>query len=189
MAETTGRRHYGGVAKTFHWLSFLLIAGLFGVGWYMTDLPLSPATFEIYALHKSFGLTVMALTALRVLWRIYNPPPPLPAGLPRIEVIGAKAAHHLTYFLLFAIPLAGLLQSGAADFPVQFFGAFNVPTFLSKNPEWAEIFEETHELLGQVLLVVLVVHVAAALRHHFLLRDDVLVSMLPGKAKTTEGTE
>ena len=177
-SENVGLR-YGGVAQGLHWLVAVLVLSQFGLGWYMSDLPLSQLKFDLYQLHKSLGLTIFALVVVRLAWRLRHPPPPLPASLPVWERAAARTNHALFYALLLVQPLIGLLQSNAANFPVVVWGVLPVPALIGSDEALGEALVEVHETVAAVLLVLIVLHVAAALRHHFLLKDDILRRMLP----------
>jgi cytochrome b561 len=182
-AESRGSKaaaaRYGGVAQALHWLVAALVLSQFGLGWTMSDLPLSQLKFDLYQLHKSLGLTIFALVVVRLAWRLGHPPPPLPTGLPAWERTAARTTHALFYVLLLVQPLIGLLQSNAANFPVVVWGILPVPALIGSDEGFAETLVEVHETVASVLLVLIALHVAAALRHHFLLKDDVLRRMLP----------
>jgi cytochrome b561 len=174
---------YGAVAMSLHWLIAAAIVGLLIVGKYMHGLPNSdPSKFAIYQLHKSFGITVLALTLVRIGWRLSHAVPPLPAGMATWQRWAARSSHFLFYALTLAIPLSGwaVASSSSSGVPTIWFGLFEVPHLpVGTDEEMHESFEETHELLGNLMILLLVIHVAAALKHHFWDRDTVLRRMLP----------
>lgn len=174
-------RRYGSVAQGFHWLIAVLVFVMFGLGWYMTDLPLGQRRFDLYQLHKSLGLTIFTLAVLRLGWRLFNPAPPLPAHMARWERIAARGSHALLYTLLFVQPAIGYLQSNAADFPLVVWDVVPIPAVLAPNEPLAETLAIVHGWVAIVIFVLVLVHVAAALRHHFWLKDSVLRRMLPGR--------
>lgn len=174
-------RRYGAVAQGFHWLIAALVMVMFGLGWYMSDLPLGQRKFDLYQLHKSLGLTIFTLAALRLGWRLLNPAPPLPARLAPWERIAARTSHALLYTLLFVQPTIGYLQSNAANFPIVVWNVVPVPAVLPPDETLAETLAVVHGWVAIVIFLVVLVHVAAALRHHFWLKDDVLRRMLPGR--------
>lgn len=171
---------YGGAAQTGHWLTVLLLIGSFSLGFYMTDLALSPIKLKLYSYHKWIGVTVFLLAALRFGWRVAVPPPALPAGMAPWEKRAAEATHRLLYLLLFAAPLSGWLMSSAKGFQTVYFGLLPLPDLLHKNPPLGEALTEVHVTLVWMLLGLVALHVAAALKHHFVNRDDVLSRMTPG---------
>ena len=178
MRLTNSETGYGLVHWAIHWATVGLVFWLFYLGWTMVDLPLSPQKFQDYALHKSLGLTVLALAALRLLWRRLNTVPPLPDGMARHETILAKATHHGIYVLLLLIPLTGWLYSGATASPANYFGFFTVPDLVPANETLAAALKTVHLVAGYLLALAILLHVAGALKHHFVNRDAVLKRML-----------
>lgn len=172
-------QRYSTVAILLHWLIALVILANFAFGTYMVDLPLSPTKLRYYSYHKWAGVTVFVLVAVRILWRLTHEPPPLPRGMSGLERALAGAAHGLLYCLTLAVPLSGWLFSSAKGFQTVWFGVLPIPDLLAKDPLLADILVEWHENLNFVMLAVIVLHVLAALKHHFRDRDDVLARMLP----------
>ena len=179
MRLRNGEGRYGALAQLFHWSTVALVIALLAIAAYMTDLPLGPEKIQVYNLHKSLGVIVLALTLLRLVWRWISPPPPLPAGMADWEHRAAQASHLLLYLMLFAQPLTGIVHSWSANFPVVIFGTLTLPNLTGPNPGLKEILEETHHLMGWALCGLFLIHAGAALRHHFQLKDDVLRRMLP----------
>ena len=179
----SGRRarldHYTGVAVVLHWLLALLILGSFVVGTYMVELDLSPWKLKVYSWHKWSGVTIFLLVALRLAWRVTHRPPGLPATMPEWQRHAAAISHALLYLLMFAVPVSGWLMSSAAGFPVVYFGVFQLPDLVAKNKELFELMKSVHYVLNKALLVLVLLHVVAALKHHFVDRDDVLRRMVP----------
>jgi cytochrome b561 len=174
----TGAR-YGSVARTAHWLTFLLLIGSFSLGFYMAELALSPTRLKLFSYHKWIGVTIFLLAALRLTWRLLVPPPPLPQ-MPAWERRAAEISHRMLYLFLFAVPLSGWLMSSAKGFQTVYFGVLPIPDLLTKNPPLGEALEAVHEMLTKLFLGLIALHAAAALKHHFLDRDDVLARMTPG---------
>ena len=181
---------YGTVAMTLHWLIAVGIIFMLGFGLYISLLPHGdPSLFPLVQLHKSIGLTILTLSVLRVVWRLINPVPPLPDTLnPALKVV-AHATHFLLYFLILAIPLSGWAMVSAArlPFPTMYFGLFqwpHIPFILSLPlPEKTlarHTFSTSHTVLAIMAAALLVLHVGAALMHHFVYKDDTLRRMLPG---------
>ena len=169
---TTSAR-YTRTAIILHWLLGLMIVGSFGVGFYMADLPFSPSRLKLYNWHKWAGVTILALSAARLLWRLTHRPPadlPMPAWQQR----AAHAAHLLLYALFFAVPLAGWAYSSAAGFPVVWFGVLPLPDFVPVDRALADTLKLAHKLLAFALAGTVLLHVAAALKHHFIDRDGTL---------------
>ena len=172
---------YGGIAQLFHWLTAVLIIVLYALGWYMADLELAdPSKFALYQIHKSIGITVFVLAVFRLLWRITHPAPALPETMKGWERFAAEAAHWALYGLILAQPLIGVLQSNAANFPIVFWGGHELPPLLAPNEALDKLLVDAHHLVANVLAGLVLLHVGAALRHHVMLKDDVLRRMLPG---------
>jgi cytochrome b561 len=169
---------YGAATKTLHWVTAALIVTLLALGLYMTDAP-AIQRLRLVPLHKSLGVTVLALVALRILWHLYSARPSLVAGMKRLDAIAARAMHYFFYFAMVAMPLSGWFMSSAAGRPVSVFGLITLPDFVEKNQDLAKTFGTIHEVLGYTLIVGVILHVAAALKHHFIDRDATLRRMLP----------
>jgi cytochrome b561 len=175
----TSTTRYGALAQAFHWVIAALIVVQFTLAWTADDLPLGVRKLALLARHKSFGMTILMLAVLRLLWRLAHTPPPLPAGMSRLERIGARGTHAAFYILLFAMPLTGWMMSSAKNYSVSWFGLFTWPNLVGKNEAAFEFLRSTHDILSYVLFAVAVLHILAALKHHFWNKDDVLVRMLP----------
>ena len=183
MHAKNSTSQYGAVAQAFHWIIVGLIVTQFILANKEGGLPLGPAKIATLATHKSVGMTIFGLAILRLIWRWMNPVPPMPAGTPGWQRIGAHASHWTLYGLLFIIPLVGWLMSSARNFSVSWFGLFTFPNLIAPDRARYEFLHEAHELLASVLFFVALVHIAAALKHHFIDRDNVLRRMLPVKLK------
>lgn len=170
---------YGLLARTFHWAIAGLLLLQIPLAFYMVDQPLGPDKLSNYATHKSLGLLLFTVTALRLAWRLTHPGPPLSSAIARWQRVVARITQFLLYALMFLMPLTGLLRSQAANFPVSFFRLFTMPTITGVNEEFSKGMSAAHELQGTILLVLISAHALAALYHHFLRKDDVLRSMLP----------
>lgn len=178
---------YSGVAIGLHWLIAIAIIGSFTVGLYMVDLPLSPQKLKIYSWHKWAGVTIFLCVVLRLGWRLSHRPPELPAGMPDWQRKAAEATHVLLYLLMFAVPLSGWLMSSAKGFQTVWFGVLPLPDLLDKNKELGDLLQQVHKLLNFGMAALVIAHLGAALKHHFLDRDDVLTRMLPWRGNTTTG--
>lgn len=176
-------QRYGALAQGLHWVIAALVVGMFLVGWYMEGLPLSPDKIKIYNLHKSFGVMILALMTLRLIWRLISPAPPLPANMPGHERAAATASHALLYLLILTQPMVGILHSNAANFPVVVFGLFTLPALTGPSEALKNALGAAHFWIAWAILGLVCLHVSAALRHHFLLKDDILRRMLPGGAR------
>lgn len=170
--------HWGSIAKSFHWIVALAILGngIFGL---LMDLAHSPMQkINWLALHKSIGLTVLALFLLRVLWR-WGDGRPREEPAPRWQQWSARAVHVLLYLLTAALPLSGWWYNSVTGKPLQWFKLFNLPALTAADPDLKHLVHGVHEYLFWFLLLVLVAHVGAALKHHVFDNDDVLRRMLP----------
>jgi cytochrome b561 len=170
---------YSGVAQLLHWLVAALIVTQFVLGWTAADLPLGMHKLALLARHKSFGMTILMLAIVRLLWRFKHPAPALPAGMTPMERFLAHSTHHALYVLLFAIPLTGWMMSSAKNYSVSWFGVFTWPNLISQNDAAFDFLKTTHYWLGNALFAIVVLHILAALKHHFWNKDDVLARMLP----------
>ncbi len=179
-------RRYTATAMALHWLLALALVGIFCFGLYMTSLPFSPARLKYFNWHKWAGMTILILSALRLLWRITHRPPALPDSItrtmPRWQHVAHTGTHHLLYALFFIVPLMGWIYSSAAGFPIVLFGVLPLPDLVGKSPELAEALKPWHGYAAYTLAALVVLHVAAALKHHLIDRDGLLSRMLPGKA-------
>lgn len=184
---------YGTVAMALHWLIAAAVLFNIALGYYMHGLASAdPDRYALVQFHKSTGLSILVLSVVRVLWRMVNPMPSLPAHMPMWERIAARGVHYVFYILIIAIPLAGwaMVSSSPLGLPTMWYGLFEWPQipFLAELPrsEKQQIigtFRETHRLLAYFALSLIVLHVAAALKHHFWDRDTVLTRMLPEATK------
>ncbi|CAB1368237.1 cytochrome b [Denitratisoma oestradiolicum] len=172
---------YTATAIRLHWLIALAIACTFAVGLYMQGLPLSPWKLKVYSWHKWTGVCIFLLVLARLAWRLGHRPPALPETMPlRLRQL-AEATHWLLYLLMFAVPISGWLMSSAKGFPVVLFGVLPIPDLLAKNPPLGDQLVLLHQTLNFLLLGLVIGHVGAALKHHFIDRDDVLRRMLSSR--------
>lgn len=167
---------YTPVAIALHWLLALAIVGAFGVGLYMADLPLSPTKLKLFNWHKWAGVTILALSALRLLWRLTHRPP-ADVAMPAWQARLAHATHGLLYLTFFAVPLTGWAMSSAKGFPIVWFGVLPLPDFVPKDHDLGELLEDVHAALAWGLALLVLAHVAGALKHHFIDRDGLLKRM------------
>ncbi|MBP7453757.1 MAG: cytochrome b [Ottowia sp.] len=175
--------NYTPMAKLLHWLLAVAIVGVFCVGLYMEGLPFSPQKLKLINWHKWAGMTILILSALRIVWRLTHRPPALPgrvlAGMPAWQQAAHHGAHHLLYLLFFAVPLIGWAYSSAAGFPIVLFGVLPMPDLLSVDKELAASIKPWHAYSAYALATLVVVHVAAVIKHQFIDRDGLLTRMLP----------
>jgi cytochrome b561 len=170
---------YSSFAILLHWLVAALIFCAYPLGLYMADLKLSPLKLQLFSYHKWLGVTIFLLLVLRLVWRITHTPPALPASIVAWQQRAAQSVHHLLYALMVFIPLSGWLMSSAKGVPVVYLGLVQLPDLVSKDKALGHALETTHSLLNYVLLGLVLLHIAAALKHHFINRDDTLTRMLP----------
>ncbi len=182
---------YSAVAILLHWAIALLVLALVGLGLYMTSLPPgSAAQFSLYQWHKSLGITVLLLTLARIAWRLSHPVPALPATLKPWERLAARGTHVGLYALMLAIPLTGwaLVSASPWNLPTILYGVIPWPhlpvlSTLEDKAGAEAVLEQVHGLLAWSAVALVALHVAAALKHHFILKDDVLARMLPGRRR------
>ena len=174
---------YSAVAITLHWLIAILIMGQIAGGLYMHDLPATSQKFALYQLHKSFGILVLALSILRLAWRLTHKPPELPAHMPAWEQLAARVSHVGFYVLMIGVPLAGwaMVSLSPKDVPTVLFNTIPLPHLpLGAPSEGAEeLFAGIHEYMAFSIVGLLFIHIGAAVKHHFLDKDDVLARMAP----------
>ena len=180
MSSAATTERYTGTTIALHWLLALAILGAFIVGVYMSDLPVSPQRLKLYNWHKWAGICILALSALRLLWRLTHRPP-ADVAMPEWQRRSAHAVHILLYLLFFAVPLAGWAYSSAAGFPVVVFGVLPLPDFVAPSKELAEAIKPLHKILAFTMAALVLAHVAAALKHHFVDGDGLLSRMRPGR--------
>ncbi len=186
MSKLTVSSHYNAVAKTLHWLIACGIIGMLALGWIMTSMPNAPLKFSLFQWHKSIGITIMLLAVFRLVWRLMHKTVPLPPGMPRWEIIAAKTTHVVFYVLIIGMPLTGWIMVSASplNLPTILYGIIPWPHLpvlptLDNKREIGHFFGGMHGLLAYLIAGLLVLHVGAALKHHFINRDDVLIRMAP----------
>lgn len=190
VARGASTTRYSTIAIVLHWTIALALIALLAAGWWMTDAIKQAATrglaFQVYQLHKSLGLTVLVLSSVRLLWRLVNPPPPLPESMTSFERTAARATHWLFYALTIGMPLAGwaMVSASPLGLPTIVFGQFEWPHIgwlagLEQKAAAEALFKTAHRYMGYGLVALIALHVAAALKHHVIDRDDVLARMLP----------
>ncbi|HSV59783.1 MAG TPA: cytochrome b [Variovorax sp.] len=182
------RERYSTTAIALHWLLALMILGSFSVGLYMADLPLSPMRVKLINWHKWAGITILALSALRLLWRLTHKPPPMPEAIVRAMPGWQRLVHHgalgLLYLLFFAVPLLGWAYSSALGFPIVWFGVLPLPDFVAPDQALAkEVLLPLHRAGAYLLAALVIVHIAGALKHHWIDRDGLLARMWPARGR------
>jgi cytochrome b561 len=189
-------QRYTRTAIAFHWLLALLIVGGFIMGLVMTDIPgFTPTKLKYYSWHKWAGVTVLALAAVRLLWRLAHKPPVYPADMPRWQHRAAHGLHGLLYVLMFAVPVSGYFYTLSAGVPVVYLGLFKLPVLMAPDPALKPLLKALHYWLNMALAGAVGLHIVAALKHRLIDRDTILQRMLPDieprrprKRRQTQGT-
>jgi cytochrome b561 len=167
---------YSPPAVALHWLLAVLITGTFALGLYMHELPVSPQRLKLYSWHKWAGIVILALSLLRLLVRL-RAPRPRELGMPGWQHAAAQATHHGLYLLFFAVPLVGWAYSSAAGFPVVLFGVLPLPDFVPVDMALAALLKGWHKVLALTLGALVLLHLAAVLKHQLIDRDGLLARM------------
>lgn len=174
--------NWGAIARLLHWTLGLLIVGMIGYGYWMNHWAARPDRFFHRSIHADIGYLIILLTGLRLIWRAISPTPALPEGTSRLERGLSHLNHTLLYLWTLIVAFLGWAHSGAhkPDYS-SFFGLFRVPQFTSEDRALAGAYEDRHIQMAYVLLALIVIHVLAALWHHFIKRDRVLMRMVTGE--------
>lgn len=179
---------YGTVAIVLHWVLGAALVGLFVLGLYMADLPFSPQRLKLFNWHKWAGISILALSALRLLWRLTHRPPALPQHiqrqLPAWQALALAATHLGLYALFFIVPLLGWAYSSAAGFSIVLFGQLPLPDLVEASKELAAQLKPWHQISAYALALLVALHVAAAFKHQWLDRDGLLLRMMPARRST-----
>jgi cytochrome b561 len=183
MQWRNNTERYGAITQLFHWIIVALIITQFVLALRAEDLPLGVKKIALLAQHKSVGMTVLALATVRIVWRFASRVPEVPSSTPAWQQHAARGSHTFLYLLLFLMPLSGWMMSSARNFPVSWFGLFTFPDLVGADRALYERLHDVHELLATTLFVLAIVHALAALKHHFVDRDNVLRRMLPMRLK------
>ncbi|MFK5914044.1 MAG: cytochrome b [Woeseiaceae bacterium] len=170
--------NWGIIAKSLHWMLAGFIFVQFVLGPLAVSWRLSPTKLDLYVWHKSIGILILALVIVRAIWRLLNLTPALPPDLPRWEHLSARLSHALLYLMMFMLPISGWVINSAANIPFKVFWAFPLPDLVSPDKSLAELAKVVHFSLVIGLIILLVLHIGAAIRHHFIKRNNVLVRML-----------
>jgi cytochrome b561 len=170
--------NYGSLAKLLHWSIVILIIAQYVLAESADELPDGLEKLQILSRHKSIGMLLLLLAVARISWKLVNRGQPVPVGTGALKKLAA-AGHGMLYLLLLLQPISGWAMSSAANYPVTLFGWFQFPALVGANPGLHEVLEDVHSVLFDALAAVAVLHVLAALYHHFILKDDVLKRMLP----------
>ena len=174
---------WGSVSRALHWTIAVTIIGMIAFGWWMNHIPARPDRFFYRSIHADIGYVLLLLLAIRLVWRVINPAPSLPAKMPRRLRSAARFSQWLLDVIALLVVMLGWAHSGAhtPDY-ASWFGLFQVPQITSPDKEAADIYEDRHILFAYVLLALVAIHIAAALWHHRIKRDDVVLRMMRGEA-------
>lgn len=190
MKTNQKRNEYGRTAKLLHWASALFFLIALGIGLYFSQLDYRndktdyAAFGEVIYWHKTFGVLVFVLVFYRLYYRWKNPPPALPDGSPAWMRVGSWLSHASLYALIVILGVTGLVASDIGNYPVKMFEIWAIPQFPEQNRELADEIFKVHMWLGNLAAYLVGLHVAASLYHHFIVKDDILARMLPGKRVT-----
>ncbi len=177
-AGSTADPRYTKVAIWLHWAIGLAVIANIGLAMLTEGLPRETHRAAM-GVHKALGITILALALARILWRLFHRPPPRPAGTPRWEIWTSRGVHFLFYALLILLPLSGWVWMSAADRPIDVFGLFELPSIVAPGKALADVMHERHELMGLTMLGLVVIHLLAVGKHHFIDRNRPLSRMNP----------
>ncbi len=181
MALMNTKTQYGSVAKWLHWLIGLGIIGLLFVGFFMDDIQKgSDLRGLVYNAHKVTGVTILALVCLRFIWKLINKKPELPNKPSLLESFAEHTVQWCFYLVMFAMPLSGWAMATAAGYYPHVFGMKLMMPFIEKSKSLAECASQVHEFVAWSIVVLLVLHIGAALVHPIIKKDNVLTRMMPG---------
>lgn len=172
---------YGSVTKLFHWIMAILIIGIITAGFIMTDMEPSELKWYIYGQHKAFGVLILSLIPLRIIWRFLNKRPALPRTVPAWQKLAANANIALLYILMVVMPTTGFAMSYYGGYPIDIFGFFTIGNPDLKITEISKTAYQIHMTMAWVIAGSVGLHIAAGLFHHFVRKDNVFKRMLPGK--------
>lgn len=194
VAERMNTLAWSALSKVFHWVMALSILATTALMYYMVnigDLTIAVNRAEysrLLKIHKSLGLLVLFLVVLRLIWNRWKSRPPLPQGMSAGQVLASKASHHFLYLSMLLVPLLGWMASMTYGGRTFFFGLFELPVWLPKNIDWANVLQPAHIWMAWGMLSVVGIHALAALWHHFIKKDATLVQMLPSSLRASKSS-
>ena len=180
VSLTNTSNRYGLIAQLLHWAVVVGIVLQYVWAWRIDNTDSIRAQFSLVTTHKSIGMTILALVLLRMAWRAFNKPPPYPVSMKTWEINAANFTHALLYLLILLMPLTGWMYTSAAGYGAEFWGLVDIPDFVATGERLENFMHIAHETIAWLIPIVVAVHVFAALRHHFTLKDDVLKRIIPG---------
>jgi cytochrome b561 len=172
---------YSLTARTFHWTTAVLVLAVIPLGILMGNVGGGPLQDFLFNLHRSIGAVLLPIAVARLLYRIGHPPPPLPAEMPAIQAFAAHFTHAALYIFLIVQPILGWVATSAYRAPISVFWLFTLPPIWPENRGFSERLFGVHKVVGITMAVLLIAHVGAALFHHFIRKDDILLRMLRGR--------
>lgn len=179
MTETPAG--YNAVAKGLHWLILVLLVVQFGIAWSMPDVGRDTRPIGLIAWHLSIGALILLVMLVRLGWRLASSVPPAPADLPKPLRLVSRATHFLLYAILIVLPLLGWINASSRGWPVKLFGIIPLPALVPSGSAWGLDMGDVHMTVAAVLLGVAALHVIGAMYHQFILRDALLLRMLPAR--------
>lgn len=171
---------YSVTARALHWITAALVLTAIPIGIVMANITSGPTQDRLYDLHRSIGVALIPLVLVRFGYRLANPPPPLPDDVPPLQQFAAHATHWALYALIIVQPFVGWIATSAYRAPIVFFGLFQLPPIWPQDQPFSERLFAVHEIMGFIIAFLVLVHIAAALHHHFVLKDRVLLRILAG---------
>jgi cytochrome b561 len=171
---------YGAGARAFHWLTAALLLVIIPMGLVMGELPRGTLQNTFFITHESLGLTVLALTIARLLWRLGHPPPPPARDLSQLDRVASSGVHVLLYAILIIMPVTGYLFVTLSDIDLSYFGIVHVPALTEPDKPLGKTFGAIHTTLQWAIYALAAMHIGAALHHYFFRQNGVLARMLPG---------
>ncbi|MGE3919928.1 MAG: cytochrome b [Gammaproteobacteria bacterium] len=172
---------YSSFSKFLHWTIFLLVAIMLGAGFFLDDIPHGAFRTFVITLHKSIGITILFLMLIRLIWALMNTKPKLPPQTHLWEKISEHTVHTLLYIILIAMPLSGWIMSSAAGKPPNFFWLVQLPLPVPHSSELSDFGFAIHQYLAWTIIILVSIHILAALKHHFINKDNILKRMMPTK--------
>jgi cytochrome b561 len=168
---------YNNPAIALHWLMAWLVIATYFIGLGMGEMPVGPDRIKMVGWHKWLGVTIAYVWVVRVIWRATHRAPPQPVGTPTWQIGVSHLVHLLLYILMIAIPLTGWLMSSAKGFTTNYFGLFDLPNLLEKDKALAESLKDVHGFLANSLMALVGLHIAAALKHQLIDKDNLMARM------------
>ncbi len=181
MSFKNTKENYGHISKALHWSLAVLIFGLLAMGFLMDDLEPDSLKYKVYGIHKSFGVLVLMLVAVRIVWHGFNHPPVSLSTYKPVEKLLAKIVKIALYLAMIALPVSGVVMSLAGGHDISFFGLFELAGLEEKNKPLSGLGSEIHEVGAFVILGLLFLHVAGSFKHHFIAKDETLQRITSSK--------